>query len=78
MCTPTKEKVITEGAEIYCKRRGDGPLLLLITAGMGDAGFYSSAADIRADVFTDVSYDRRSYSRSAGDQATDMTVAAGS
>jgi hypothetical protein len=36
---PIKEKVITEGAEIYCERRGDGPLLLLITGGMGDAVF---------------------------------------
>jgi pimeloyl-ACP methyl ester carboxylesterase len=75
MSTPNKEKVITEGSEIYCERRGNGPLLLLITGGMGDTGFYSSAADIRADVFTDVSYDRRSNSRSAGDQATEMTVA---
>jgi pimeloyl-ACP methyl ester carboxylesterase len=72
---PIKEKVITEGAEIYCERRGNGPLLLLITGGMGDAGFYSSAADILADVFTVVSYDRRSNSSSTGDRTTDMTVA---
>jgi hypothetical protein len=44
MSVQTKEKVITEGAEIYCERRGSGPLLLLITGGMGDADFYSSAA----------------------------------
>jgi pimeloyl-ACP methyl ester carboxylesterase len=72
---PIKEKVIAEGAEIYCERRGNGPLLLLITGGMGDAGFYSSAADILADVFTVVSFDRRCNSRSTGDQTTDMTVA---
>jgi hypothetical protein len=35
-----KEKVITEGAEIYCERRGNGSLLLLITGAMGDAGFF--------------------------------------
>ena len=46
---PIKEKVITEGAEIYCERRGDGPLLLLITGAMEDAGFYSSTADILAE-----------------------------
>ena len=72
---PIKEKVIAEGAEIYCERRGNGPLLLLITGGMGDAGFYSSAADILADVFTVVSFDRRCNSRSTGDQTTNMTVA---
>ena len=49
---PIKEKVIAEGAEIYCERRGNGPLLLLITGAVGDAGFYSSAADILADEFT--------------------------
>lgn len=65
---PIKEKVITEGAEIYCERRGDGPLLLLITGGMGDAGFYSSAAEILADEFTVLNYDRRCNSRSTGDR----------
>jgi hypothetical protein len=34
-----KETVITEGAEIYCERRGNGPLLLLIAGAMEDAGF---------------------------------------
>lgn len=28
---PAKEKVITEGAKIYCERLGNGPLMLLIT-----------------------------------------------
>ena len=72
---PVKEKVITEGAEIYCERRGSGPLLLLITGGMGDAGFYSSAADILANEFTVLNYDRRCNSRSTGDRSIDMTVA---
>jgi hypothetical protein len=39
MSAQTKEKVITERAEIYCERRGNGPLLLLITGAEGDAGF---------------------------------------
>jgi pimeloyl-ACP methyl ester carboxylesterase len=42
---------------------------------MGDAGFYSSAADILADRFTVVSYDRRSNSRSTGDPTINMTIA---
>jgi pimeloyl-ACP methyl ester carboxylesterase len=72
---PAKVKVITEGAEIYCERQGNGPLLLLIHGAMEDAGFYSSTADILAEKFTVVSYDRRCNSRSSGDRSADMTVA---
>lgn len=79
MPTPIVEKVITEGAEIYCERRGNGhDLLLLIHGAMEDAGFYSSAADVLADELTTlmvVSYDRRCNSRSSGDRSIDMTVA---
>jgi hypothetical protein len=42
--SPKVEKVITEGAEIYCERRDNGALLLLITGAMEGAGFYSSTA----------------------------------
>jgi pimeloyl-ACP methyl ester carboxylesterase len=42
---------------------------------MGDAGFYSSAADIVANEFTVLNYDRRCNSRSSGDRSIDMTVA---
>lgn len=72
---PAKVKVITEGADIYCERQGSGPLLLLIHGAMEDAGFYSSAADILAERFTVVSYDRRCNSRSSGDRSAEMTVA---
>jgi pimeloyl-ACP methyl ester carboxylesterase len=71
----TKKKIISEDAEIYCERRGDGPLLLLIHGAMEDAGFYSSAADILARKFAAVSYDRRCSSRSSGNRNIDMTVA---
>ena len=47
-----KMKVIKERAEIYCERLGNGPLLLLITGAMEDAGFYSSTAEILAEKFT--------------------------
>jgi pimeloyl-ACP methyl ester carboxylesterase len=70
----TIEKVSNEGAEIYCERRGDGPMLLLIHGAMEDAGFYSAAADILADEFTVVTYDRRCNSRSSGDRSAEMTV----
>lgn len=69
------ETVVNDGAQIYCERRGKGPLLLLIAGAMGDAGFYSSAAEILADQFTVVCYDRRCNSRSSGDRTKDMTVA---
>jgi pimeloyl-ACP methyl ester carboxylesterase len=75
MSAQPKEKIITEGAEIYCERLGNGPLLLLIHGAMEDAGFYSSAADILAGKFTAVSYDRRCNSRSSGNRTVDMTVA---
>jgi pimeloyl-ACP methyl ester carboxylesterase len=73
--TPIKWKVLNEDAEIYCERRGNGPVLLLIHGAMEDAGYYSSAADLLADKFTVVSYDRRCNSRSSGDRSVDMTVA---
>jgi pimeloyl-ACP methyl ester carboxylesterase len=73
--SPIEEKVITEGAEIYCERRGHGPLLVLLIHGaMEDAGFYSSAADLLAEKFTVVSYDRRCNSRSSGNRDADMTI----
>jgi pimeloyl-ACP methyl ester carboxylesterase len=75
MLTPIREKVLNEGAEIYCERRGNGPVLLLIHGAMEDAEYYSSAADILADKFTVVSYDRRCNSRSSGNRSIDMTVA---
>jgi pimeloyl-ACP methyl ester carboxylesterase len=71
---PIIERIITEGAEIYCERRGSGPLLLLIHGAMEDAGFYSSAADILAGKFLAVSYDRRCNSRSSGNRNVNMTV----
>jgi hypothetical protein len=70
----TIEKVISEEAELYCECRGSGPLLLLITGGMGDAGFYSSAADILANEFTVLNYDRRCNSRSTGDRSKNRNL----
>ena len=72
---PIKEKVMAEGAEIYWERRGNGSPLLLITGGMDDGGFYSSASGILAKEFTVLNYDRRCNSRSTGDRTVDMTIA---
>ena len=51
-------------ADLYYERRGDGPPLLLITGGGGDAGYYSALAEILADEYTVLTYDRRGNSRS--------------
>ena len=75
MSVPVIEKVSNEGAEIYCEHRGNGPTLLLIHGAMEDAGFYSSSAEILADKFKVVTYDRRSNSRSSGDRNAEMSVA---
>ena len=75
MPVPTIQRLSNEGAEIYCERRGNGPILLLIHGAMEDAEFYSAAASILADEFTVVTYDRRCNSRSSGDRSAEMTVA---
>jgi acetyltransferase/esterase len=52
------------GAGLYFERRGDGPPLLMITGGSGDAGYYSFAAARLAGYYTVITYDRRGNSRS--------------
>jgi pimeloyl-ACP methyl ester carboxylesterase len=56
--------VKTEGDELYYEVRGDGPPLLLIPGGGGDAGFYTYVANILADDYQVITYDRRGNSRS--------------
>jgi pimeloyl-ACP methyl ester carboxylesterase len=54
----------SDEADLYFERRGDGPPLLLITGGGGDAGYYAALAEILADEYTVLTYDRRGNSRS--------------
>jgi len=49
---------------LYYEVRGSGPGLLLIPGSNGDAGFYAGVADLLADRYTVISYDRRGFSRS--------------
>lgn len=56
--------IAVNGTTLYYERRGDGPPLLFISGGPGDAGFWAEAADGLADEYTVVSYDRRANSRS--------------
>src|SRR5262249_57720895 len=57
-------RVATEGDEIYYEVRGQGPALLMIPGGGGDAGFFSPVADLLADEYKVITYDRRGNSRS--------------
>ncbi|GAB3996081.1 hypothetical protein GCM10029992_15080 [Glycomyces albus] len=60
----TPGSVTTEGDELYFEVRGEGPPLLMISGGGGDAGFYTYVADILADDYEVITYDRRGNSRS--------------
>ncbi|MBL1076392.1 alpha/beta hydrolase [Nocardia sp. 2] len=55
------------GATLYYEVRGDGPLLLLIPGGGGDAGVFDGMAETLEQHFTVVSFDPRGYSRSTLD-----------
>jgi pimeloyl-ACP methyl ester carboxylesterase len=57
-------RIAVNGTTLYYERRGDGPPLLFISGGPGDAGFWPEVADALADEYTVVSYDRRGNSRS--------------
>lgn len=52
------------GTEIYHEVRGTGPPVLLVMGATGDAGHFETVADLLADEFTVLSYDRRGNGRS--------------
>ena len=56
--------VIVNGAELYHEVRGTGPPVLLIMGATGDGGHFDALADVLADEFTVVTYDRRGNGRS--------------
>jgi pimeloyl-ACP methyl ester carboxylesterase len=64
MATLQSDMLDVAGARLYYEVRGSGPALLLIPGSNGDAGFYSGLADLLADRYTVISYDRRGFSRS--------------
>ena len=57
-------RVTVNGAELYYEIRGTGPPLLLIMGATGDGGHFDELADLLADEFTVVTYDRRGNGRS--------------
>jgi pimeloyl-ACP methyl ester carboxylesterase len=56
--------VTVNGAELYYEVRGAGPPVLLVMGATGDGGHFDVLADLLADEFTVVSYDRRGNGRS--------------
>jgi len=65
--------IAVPGAELYTEKAGDGPALLLISGGGGDAGMYERIVPLLARTYTVLSYDRRGNSRSRlAEPATDI------
>jgi pimeloyl-ACP methyl ester carboxylesterase len=59
------DTVETEGDAIYYEVRGQGAPLLMISGGGGDAGFFTLIADVLANDYKVITYDRRGNSRSS-------------
>src|SRR4029434_3804609 len=57
-------RVRTEGDDLYYEVRGQGQPLLMIAPGGGDGWHYSYVADILADEYKVITYDRRANARS--------------
>src|SRR4051794_32796984 len=51
--------VTVNGTELYHEVRGTGPPVLLIMGATGDGGYFDKLADLLADEFTVITYDRR-------------------
>ncbi len=64
MTATTASMVRINDAELYHEIRGNGPTVLMIPGGTGDAGYFAPLADHLADEFVVVTYDRRGNSRS--------------
>jgi pimeloyl-ACP methyl ester carboxylesterase len=56
--------VTVNGTELYYEVRGAGPPVLLVMGGTGDGGHFDKLADLLADEFMVISYDRRGNGRS--------------
>jgi pimeloyl-ACP methyl ester carboxylesterase len=66
--------VMTEGDELYYEIRGEGPPLLMIPGGGGDGKIYSFVADILADEYKVITYDRRGNARSTRNDPQNFEV----
>jgi pimeloyl-ACP methyl ester carboxylesterase len=59
-----KDFVAVNGATLYYERQGIGAAVLFIAGSTGDAGNFTRTAELLADEFTVITYDRRGNSRS--------------
>ena len=57
-------RVAANAADLYYEVRGTGPAVLLIMGATGDGGHFDQLADLLADEFTVITYDRRGNGRS--------------
>jgi pimeloyl-ACP methyl ester carboxylesterase len=76
MMTMKDGLVEVNGAQIYYEVRGSGPPLLLIMGLTGDAGWFVPLAELLAERFTVITYDRRGNSRSPRPQSWKSTSVA--
>lgn len=67
-------RVTTEGDELYYEVRGEGQPLLLIPGGGGDGASYALIADILADEFKVITYDRRANARSTMNEPQNFEI----
>src|SRR5262252_7931635 len=56
--------MVANGATLYYEKEGAGTAVLFIAGSTGDAGNFTRAAELLANEFTVVTYDRRGNSRS--------------
>jgi pimeloyl-ACP methyl ester carboxylesterase len=71
---PQSGRTETEGGSLYFEVVGEGPTLLCITGGGGDAGYYAGLSQLLAPAYRVVSYERRGNSRSTGRPEGEMSV----
>jgi pimeloyl-ACP methyl ester carboxylesterase len=64
-----------EDAELYVRRLGDGPPLLLIAGGIGSADTFKTLAKRLSDAYTVLVYDRRGHFRSTDTAEAPPTMA---
>ena len=76
MKTPDRMKdfAVVNGTTLYYEKQGTGAAVLLIAGSTGDAGNFTRAADLLADEFAVVTYDRRGNSRKSSPDRLDGDV----
>ena len=71
----TNGLIEVNGTRLYHEVRGSGPSVLFVQGALGDGGTYERVAELLADEFTVVTYDRRANSRSLRPEGWESTSA---